>query len=582
MKQRTPFWSILLTIFCLSNLTYAAGSPQFKSFKFLKAHNSMLARDVNGTITKDTIHVQFPFFADITHLKASFETDAKKIAIAGRLQVSDKTANNFRHEMIYTLIDAQGTHKRYYVRVKNLNLGHPIVYINTEDNRNIVSKDYYINAYMTIDGIGKYTSLPTTKVEVKGRGNSTWWMFPKKPYAVKMFKETKSEILDMPEHRKWVLLANWMDRTLLRNVASYRISTIIGFEWVTRCRFVEVMLNGKHIGLYVMCEKVEVDENRLDITELEKTDLSEPNIKGGYLLELDNNFDNVYKFKSKYRKLPVMVKTPDDDDLQTAQFNYIRDYFNDVEEMLHRGEYQKAYQKMDVSSFADYYIAYELAGNHEPTNPRSAYMHKDRYGKLKAGPVWDFDWGTYRFHSNRFINQKAIFYTYLFNDPHFIEVLKERWNACREELLTVSDFIDEQREFIRDSEELNHELWPFPKKQTTNEDEQLSFDEAVDKMIRAYEARYYLLDHHYGNPTALDDMEDEPKARVYARNGTIVVECSDEYLSLYSGTAQAAVYSMQGARLASRELQDETTTIQMPAGTYLLVLNSISQIVIVP
>ena len=192
----------------------------------------------------------------------------------------------------------------------------PVVYINTNDNAPIVDKDNWIPGTMDIKGLDESDNYNGT-MNIKGRGNSTWG-YPKKPYAIKL--DSKSKILGFPKHKRWVLLANWMDKTLLRNHVAFEISKNTGLAWTPRGKFVELVLNGEPQGNYYLCEQIKIDENRLNINELSNSDTDAESITGGYLLELDVYYDEVNKFHSKLKELPFMIKEPDEEELNTAQF----------------------------------------------------------------------------------------------------------------------------------------------------------------------------------------------------------------------------------------------------------------------
>lgn len=394
----------------------------------------------------------------------------------------------------------------FTITVRNFDL--PVVYIDTPEQAEIVSKDDWVkDATMRIENTGNGGAY--SKVSVKGRGNSTWG-FPKKPYAIKLDK--KAQVLGMPKHKRWVLLANWMDRTLLRNSVAFEIAKKTGLEWTPKGQFVEVVLNGKHIGNYYLCEQIKIDENRLNIAEMEATDISGETITGGYLLELDVNYDEANKFRSDYGQasdgvtgMPVNIKAPDEDVLQTEQFDYIKNYFNAAEAALYAGDFASAgeYEAyIDVNTFIDWWFVHELAQNGEPGHPKSSYMYKDRDrdgtdGKLKAGPVWDFDWGTFVPGAADFYIKNAIWYGRLFQIPGFVTSVKERWASFKNEFDKIPDFIDSQATLIKNSEEINSRLWPISS--TVNGDESLSFEEAVERMKEAYKERVAWLDDAINN-----------------------------------------------------------------------------------
>jgi hypothetical protein len=323
---------------------------------------------------------------------------------------------------------------------------------------------------------------------IRGRGNSTW-SYPKKPYALKL--DSKAEILGMPKHKRWVLLANWMDRTLLRNCVSFNLAERTDLAYTPRGQFVEVFINGKHKGNYFLCEHIKVDENRVDIDELDEDETD-----GGYIMELDSYYDEMYKFKSEKRGLPYMFKDPDE--VTPEQFEFMQGFVNNLEASLYddarfaRGEYK---DYLDVDSFIDWWLVMELTGIWEPNHPKSCYMHKDKGGKLTAGPVWDFDWETY-VPTTWWRIKDALYYDRLFQDESFKARVKERWNMFRDDFATLPEFIRSEAAKIAVSEIFNHKMWPI--NQVVNQDENLPFEEAVNRMISSYEAKLKWMEKEIG------------------------------------------------------------------------------------
>lgn len=365
--------------------------------------------------------------------------------------------------------------------VSRLDTGLPVVCVVTPDSADITSKTEWTDgATITIyraDGTIDYSD---DNLSIRGRGNTTW-EYPKKPYALKL--SSKSELLGMPQHKRWVLLANWMDRTLLRNEFAFQIASNTGLAWTPRGCFVEVLLNGQHIGNYYLCEQIRVDKNRVNITD-------------GYLMELDAYFDEANKFKSAYRGLPYMFKEPDEHTLQPEQQQYMIDYVNHMEQCLYADDWlvsREYAQYLDLESFADWWFVHELAQNAEPCWPKSSYMYKDGSGKLTAGPVWDFDYHTFVPDELQFHSLDAIYYKRLFADPEFVALVKYRWAMFKPRFLAIPDKIRSEAEYIRRSEALNHELWPIGSPHV-NEDGLMTFDTAVSRLISAYNQKLSWLD----------------------------------------------------------------------------------------
>lgn len=372
----------------------------------------------------------------------------------------------------------------------------PVVYVETPAP--ILSKDDWVKngklSIFTSDDDG----VILNKAQYKGRGNSTWG-YPKKPYAIKLDK--KAEILGMPKHKRWVLLANYLDKTLMRNAVAFEVGhRMEGLDWTPHGRFVDLVFNGRFVGNYYLCEQIKIDENRVNITEMEPTDVDESSRTGGFLLEYDSYFDEVNKFRSDLKNMPVNIKEPDEEVLNSTQFNYIRYYINSLESLLAKDFTMNALSAMiDVNSFIDWWIVYELVQNAEPNHPKSSYMFKGRNDVLKAGPLWDFDWETFRdpARGQQWLIKNTIYYGDLFKNQDFVKRVKERWNKHKSKLESVTDFIDQAYAEIKESGENNGRMWTAP--DYPNLEGSLSYSEAVERLRRSYVARLKWMDSQISN-----------------------------------------------------------------------------------
>ena len=451
---------------------------------FLKKNNpTALLEDFTLDVESSYITLHSPFVTN-PNLVLSFQTEASKVMVGNVEQVSGETVNNFLKPVTYSFVSATGETRQLTIQVKHSGL--PVVFINTPAAAEIPPKtsDWLGNTNITIyntDCSIAYSGI----TGIRGRGNTTW-KYPKKPYALKL--ESKAEILGMPKHKRWVLLANWLDRTLLRNHVSFQIARQTDLAWTPRGQFVEVVLNGTHIGNYYLCEHIKIDKNRVNIDELD-----EDEVDGGYMMEIDTYYDEAFKFKSAKKNFPYMFKDPDE--VNDSQFAFMQDFINNLEGSLYEkdrfntGEFM---QYLDIESFADWWIALELTGNTETKHPKSTYVHKDKGGKLKAGPVWDFDWKTFRLNNQEWVSKSTLYYDALFEDPTFVATVKERWNKYLPRFREISAFIQTEADKIRNSEEINHQMWPVTK--DTNEDIDLSFTEAVARMKQSYEQKLEFMD----------------------------------------------------------------------------------------
>lgn len=440
---------------------------EFFDFSVLVDGKEYHALDMEGT----DLTVFVPDGTDLTKLVARFKVNASSVTISGTEQksgVSENDFSGFRKGVTYHLASQDGSvSKNYTVRVLDTRL--PVVTIRTAIPGAIDSKEVWRAATIKIrDTDGSVTDLGGTGI--RGRGNWTWEKYPKKPYALKLTE--KQKVLGMPAHKRWTLLAQY--RGFIGNPMAFeatRRASALG--WAPRGRFVELVFNGKFQGLYYLCEQIKIDENRVDIHSLKASDVQSPAVTGGYLLEYDELYDEQYKFKSQYFKLPVQLKSPDDD-VPDAQLNYIRDYINEMEAEIKKigtGKESLYADYLDIDNFADYWMALEVMGNYEAYKPRSVKMYKGRDGsdsppgtvcKLKAGPLWDQE----LFLVDRSFNSKDMYYyQYLFKDPAFVAAVKARWADYKSNLMgndrygSFLDYLQEIADLIDKSARRDISYW---------------------------------------------------------------------------------------------------------------------------
>lgn len=436
-------------------------------------------------------------------------------------------------------VEKEGVYSDYTVVLTNSGL--PVMVIDqdggdtswSETGFKIYSKDTDFDA---ISG-GKITvyNADGTKAELDGadaavrlRGNSTQ-NYPKKPFAIKLGK--KSDILGIMEgkkHKRWVLLANYKDRSLMRNAVAFDLARVMlqtlpdGMGWNPRGEFVEVVYNGVHIGNYYLCEQIKVDGSRVAVSDPYETSegaITEADIaKYGYLLESDDYYDETAKFTTK-NYLPFMFK--DDVDADGVIMNYVKTKVQRIEDNLYEGDYKSAYEEMDLNSFIDYWILYELAMNNELGHPKSTYTYMDGTGKLFAGPVWDFDWQSFPNYKSTTItdwskysinssilvaanpwrkstgtpsapveesDQPYMWYPMLFKDTEtFRPLAKERWERVQGALTAYAPKVLELGRMLEKSVAANDAMWPISDKSVHDRyigthgyigDETLTFEES--------------------------------------------------------------------------------------------------------
>ena len=393
----------------------------------------------------------------------------------------------------------------------------PMVVINTEGAQDIVSKENEITSTVYIISENGTSLLTDTQTGVRGRGNASW-TFPKKPYRLKF--SSKCSPLDAPaKAKKWTLINNYGDKTLMRNLLAFELSRRVGLSYTPFSHPVDVILNGEYKGCYQLCDQIEVNKNRVAVTEMEDNDNSE-NISGGYLIEIDAYaWGEDYWFTSN-KGIPVTIKSPEEGE---AQKSYIRNHFNQMEAAVFASNFtdkENGYRKyLDLESFLKHFIVGELAGNTDTY--WSVYMYKERDNdKLFTGPIWDHDLSFENDNRTYPINDKTDFiYTHWFSSAAHEEVrnmvnriikedvathdqLVEMWNELRSTTLTENalvQYINDTAALIDESQELNFKRWDILNSMVHQNYQALgSYDAEVD-VVRSYiKARLMKMDELIG------------------------------------------------------------------------------------
>ena len=491
------------------------------------------------TIGADEISGCIPYLFDFT-LKPSFTVpEGMTVTVKGQTQTSGESEQNFSSPVTYTV--SNGTESRSYT-VSVTNSGLPVAVLE-HDGGSVWWAEAEIMIRGKEEGWGEshftlYNADGTVDVEralcgSRLRGNSTQ-NFPKKPFALKF--DEKVGIQGLPTDKRWELLANWMDRTMLRNTVAFEVANKTagaladGLGWNPRGVNVELVINGRHVGNYFLCEKVKIDGDRIDIKDCYEDVVDGGNANPtvadcGYLLEFDDAMDEVNTFRTG-RGLPVMFK--DEVPENGTLFNDVKTKVEKIEDYLESSDYSSAYALLDINSVIDWFLVQELVMNDEYKHPKSAYMYIDGDGPLTAGPVWDFDWQSFSdkgridalrggnaytgrvvdqwlysasdlaswWFPNYNTDQPYMWYPLLFKDGTFRSRVQERWPAIYAALQSVPAAIDSFAEKNRVSDSFNSAMWPLMQVKSSatysvafNGDEDLSFDESIALMKEVYTER---------------------------------------------------------------------------------------------
>ncbi len=302
-------------------------------------------------------------------------------------------------------------------------------------------------------------------LDIKGRGNTSWNM-PKKSYSVKLEKKSNLFGIADGKHKHYALIANYADKTLIRNRLAFYMGTDIftGMDWNPHTKDVNLIVNGRYYGLYMLTERIKINEKIIDIP-----DISEEK-DGGWIVEVDEHQDEIHTWRSS-RNFAFSLKDPDDWD----GWESIRDYINSVESVLYGDDFEDSesgWRKyLDENSFIDWYIVNEAAKNADASWYSSVYMYYNPDdGKIHMGPLWDFDIGFGNIDyggcdsTEGFWIKNSGWYVRLFEDSGFVTAVKNRWNEKKSELealITESGTIESMADSIEKDALVNFAKFPI-------------------------------------------------------------------------------------------------------------------------
>ncbi|MCI6758359.1 MAG: CotH kinase family protein, partial [Bacteroides sp.] len=478
-------------------VTTASSSSYSSSFKTVTEHAA--------TIEGNNVSLVIPYLYNFNLVPQFTATAGAEVAVDGTVLESGKTEVDWAHASCLT-VTKDGLTRTYDIAIRNTGL--PVVVIEQSGSGDFSEKkvggtnifgsiiggtvvnkfvDFWVRGKdtewvaddrMTVYNADGSVDMATTNCGVRLRGNSTQKL-PKKPFAVKL--TAKRPILGMPTHKRWCLLANWLDRSMIRNLVGFAAAKATteawkaesideGMVWNPSGKSVELVIDGRHVGNYLLCEQIKIGSKRLNINDcyedLVADGLSSSFEDCGYLVEFDVMQDENYKGITS-RGITWQLK---DDVLPADYASQIGAKIQAIEDAIKKGDFAAYSQLIDIPSFIDQWFVVELAMNREYTEPRSLYSYYNGGNdKLHAGPVWDFDRGTFqnpteaqKMGSSRvksydaFLSssskvsksggykenqQPCLWYPLLMNDPEFVRMVKSRWSALYPHLLAVTDEI---------------------------------------------------------------------------------------------------------------------------------------------
>jgi hypothetical protein len=442
-------------------------------------------------------------------------------------------------------------------------------------------------------------------IEIRGRYSAS---LPQKPYGIETRDSTGENLnvplFHMPAENDWILLANYNDKTFMRNSLTFELFRKMG-HYAPRTQFCEVIIYGIYQGIYVFTEKIKRDKNRVDIATLSPAENTGDDVTGGYIFKIDY-YSEYDSWESNFPPLGHPDKTvhfvyeyPDIDEISAEQKIYIQNHINDFEKFLYSGNYtlDKASQYIDIGSFIDYFILNEVARNVDAYK-KSSFFYKERDsdgGLIHMGPVWDFDWAWKNINECFFGAQDGSGWAYkvhdcnvwpvppswmnrLIGDVAFAQLVRDRYFALRESYLSenhIFNYIDSVAQVLIEAQGRHFTRWrilginvgaPETDEQPT------TFDGEMEKFKHWISTRLSWLDnnipgivvtdlpeHAYEGPITIFPNPASTNIHIAARGGSI------QFLSIYTPTI-SQIWSLTG----DSSTQKMIDISDFPPGVYIL------------
>ena len=477
----------------------------------------------------------------------TFSYTGSDVLVNGESIKSGENSISFANDFKITVKAEDGSSTEYIVSLNCPQINTELPVLHMKPDQLIRDKDNYVKTSIQLydrtpdsNGEGWWDSAEKGKIDVRGRGNSTW-ILPKKPFRLK-FSEKFSPIgLNHAKEKSWVLLANDMDKSLLRTYIAFEYSRVLfnaneGYHHekclnFTPCsRFINVYytgdyyysdtgntkyLEGEYLGVYLMSDQMERASGRIAVEKLQASDGNDPEkITGGYIVETDIHDGNRYTAK---KNVKMTYKYPKDDDFDPAQYEYISNFLNTVEDHLYSNDFTnpaEGWRKhMDEKSLADFIIIKEFAGDMDGYT--STYMYKRRgYDKMFFGPVWDCDKGwdnDVRIPHSQYKPLESLmiyagfwmpsvsendWFQQVWKDEQFRKFVAARWISKKEELKAVTrKILDEIPAQMPKALEANYTVWDFNRQFSSEaKSPAISYEKELERILSLSERREALLD----------------------------------------------------------------------------------------
>ena len=522
------------------------------SFSLKAADNSVLVGDIDFTYDSSTrtftgMYLKWIDAENPEKFIPTFKYTGVEVLVNGEAIQSGKSSLSFADDFKIAVKAEDGSSTEYTVSLNCPQINTELPVLHMKPDQLIRDKDNYVKTSIQLydrtpesTGEGWWDSSEKGKIDVRGRGNSTW-ILPKKPFRLKFAEKFSPIGLNHAKEKSWVILANDMDKSLLRTYIAFEYSRILfnedeGYHHekclnFTPCsRFINVYytgeyyysdtgqtkyLDGEYLGVYLMSDQMERASGRIAVDKLEASDGNDPQkITGGYIVETDIHDGNRYTAK---KNVKMTYKYPKDDDFDPAQYEYISNFLNTVEDHLYSSDFTnpaEGWRKhMDEKSLADFIIIKEFAGDMDGYT--STYMYKRRgYDKMFFGPVWDCDKGwdnDVRVPHSQYKPLETLmiyagfwmpsvsendWFQQVWKDEQFRKFVAARWASKKDELKAVTrKILDEIPAQMPKALEANYTVWDFNRQFSSEaKSPAISYEKELERILSLSERREALLD----------------------------------------------------------------------------------------
>ncbi|MDY3857907.1 MAG: CotH kinase family protein [Muribaculaceae bacterium] len=345
----------------------------------------------------------------------------------------------------------------------------PVIYINTEGNTPVTSKEEYLMATYWLDPCGTDTKAigsaeaPLT-MQIRGRGNYTWIGFDKKPYRIKL--ADKQPLCGMNKSKHFALLAHADDNNgFLRNTVGFELSRRSGLAWTPDAQPVELVLNNDYLGLYFLTETIRVDKDRVNVTE--QADGATTDVDGGWLVEIDNYDTDPHVAVESGDGEPIIFTYKSPEVLSAEQENWLTNSYTNIDNLIYNGDKSKCEwgNYIDMQSLARFYVVQEIVDNYESFHG-SCYMWRERGDaeKWHFGPVWDFG-NAFLATKENFIHSgrlwRQVWIGEMVKYPAFMDEVRNVWQTMlRDGSTDLDSYIDTFADKIAAAAAADYRRWP--------------------------------------------------------------------------------------------------------------------------